>query len=573
MDPISSFLPERVDDLPLLYGVMETMHLAALCDALLPTHGNTQRHNALTNGQALCVWLLYLLSQGDHRKWHVEAWVAAHAELLSRLWGCPVPASDFTDDRLTTLLAYLAQPAHQAALDVALFRQTVQVYEVMATHLRLDATVLTGHHHGSPDGLMQYGHGRATSGGTTQCKLMAAATATGQYVTGQFHPGACADDPLYVPLLTRLDTWNLPPGLLLIGDCKMSALATRHHIAAHQHYYYMPVADGAIAHTEWTHWLEQAVAGVLESFTEFAPIWREEELLGYGYAFPRTHTVDGVTWTERVHLIRSLGLVEAERKHLDRRLAKARAALERLTPPPRPRVKAYPEEGALREAITTVLQRYQVEGLLTVQMARDAACPSQAAPAGCYRITTITLDEAAYRARGHRSGWRAYVTNAPGDRLSLAAGLLAYRQGAGQGIERMNKLLKDHATLGLDRLYVHTPSQIVGLAYFITLALRVLQYLESTVRRSLAAEHTTLPDYTPDGKASATPTANTLLERIAFRGVTLLEVWGPDGQRTRYLSELPEILLHLLHHLQLSPRLYTQLLEDPPAKHTDVHRE
>jgi transposase len=565
MDTLYSFLTHPVDDLPLLVGVLRAMQLERICDAILPTHGNTRRQNTLTNGQALCIWLLYLLSQGDHRKWHVEEWVAANTAVLSRLWGCPVAASDFTDDRLTTLLTYLAQTEYHAAVDRELFRQTVSVYELTTTHLRLDATLLTGYHHARPQGLMQYGHARGTDDGTTQGKLMAAATATGHYLTGQYHPGSCADDPLYAPLLARLYTWDLPAGLLVVGDCKMGALATRHNIASHQHYYYLPLADSMIPAADWTTWVDQAVAGRLEVFAEFAPLWRDEELLGYGYAFPRVLTVEGCQWTERVQVIRSLGLVDAERKDLDRRMAKARAALDKLTPPPRQRVKSYPDEGVLRHAITTLLHNDQVDGLFVVQTARDPACPTKAAPAGCYRISTVAVDEEAYREHVRRCGWRVYVTNAPQERLSLAAGVLMYRQGAGQGIERMNKLLKDHETLGLDRLYVHTASQIIGLAYFISLALRILTYLETTVRKSLAAEQATLPDYAPDGQASAIPTAKTMLARIGFRRVTLIEWCGPGGHTIWELSELPEILLQILHHMHLSPQLYYQLLEEPQS--------
>ena len=58
---------------------------------------------------------------------------------------------------------------------------------------------------------------------------------------------------------------------------------------------------------------------------------------------------------------------------------------------------------------------------------------------------------------------------------------------------------------------------------------------------------------------SARPTTKTILERICFRGVTLLEVQEP-GKIKRYLSELPAILVQVLRYLQLSPQIYEQLL-------------
>jgi transposase len=560
MDTTRSCITHTINDIPLLIGLLRALKLDRLLDDILPTHGNTLLNNELTNGEALCIWLVYLLSQGDHRKWLVEDWIAAYEPVLSRLWGHRVPASDFTDDRLTTLLGYLALARYQAAIDRELFGLTIAIYELTASHVRLDATAFTGYHQAQNEGIMQYGHVKGMKEGVTQCKLMAAATATGQYLTGQFHPGQCADDPLYRPLLDRLYTWDLPPGLLLVGDSKMGALATRQSIAAHQHYYYMPLADSAISATEWTTWVGQAVAGSLEAFEEFAPIWRGEQLLGYGYALSRVRTRDDVTWSERVQVIRSLGLVAAGRKILEKRLGKARKDLAKLTQPPRQRVKSYPDEAPLRLAITAILHKHDVEGLLVVGVAREETWCTKTAPQGCYRITTVQLEEEAYREALHWYGWRVYVTNAPRERLSLAAGFRMYRKGAGQGIERMNKLLKDHDTLGLDRLYVHNPTQIVGLAYFITLALRVMTYIESTIRQSLAVQQEALPDYAPGGKVSATPTAKTMLERVCFRQVTWTETLD-GGKRTRYVSVLPAILVQMLRHLNLSTDLYLQLLE------------
>ena len=152
--------------------------------------------------------------------------------------------------------------------------------------------------------------------------------------------------------------------------------------------------------------------------------------------------------------MRSLGLVKQDKKTLDRHLTKATQALIALTPPPKQRVKQFTEEEKLQQAITAILQQQEVEGLLLVQYEYDETYHQHQETAGRYVITTVQVDRAAYQARLDWCGWRVYVTNAPVEVLSLEAGMLLYRQGAGQGIERMNKLLKDHETLGLDRLYV-----------------------------------------------------------------------------------------------------------------------
>jgi transposase len=565
---MTAFLATRIDDIPLVVGVIRALQLDTLLDDHIPTHGNTLNQNALTNGEAICLWLTFLLTQGKHQKWKVEDWVADHAPLLHRLWGAPVPASDFTDDRLTTVASRLAVPETQQRIDQALSMMTLQIYDWGQEAIRLDGTDFHGYHH-IADGVMQYGFAKETVTGRAQCKLMAASTETGQYLTGQFHPGNVADDPLYLPVLQELFTWSTTPGLLFVGDSKMGALATRTGIAQHGHYYYMPLSNRGIAQRDWDVWMPAALAGTLPGF---APIWRDEELLGYGFAWTRTQQEEGgPAWTERVHLVRSLSQVAAEQKAVRRRLDKAVAALKVLTPSPKRGVTPFLEESRLQEAIQAVLTRHQVHGLLTVQYAaqpyqgRSRAAKASTAsasqePTVRYVITAVEPQPAALRELEHTFGWRIFVTNAPESRLSLAEGIRLYRRGAGQGIERMNRVLKDHETLGLDRLYVSRDDQIVGMAYLVTLALRVMMDIERKVRRGLAQEDTTLVGYSPNARMNRRPTTKTMLEQVCAAGVTWLTI-TEQGQTQEYLSEFPPVLVQMLRYLGLPPAIYTQLIE------------
>jgi hypothetical protein len=76
------------------------------------------------------------------------------------------------------------------------------------------------------------------------------------------------------------------------------------------------------------------------------------------------------------------------------------------------------------------------------------------------------------------------------------------------------------------------------------------------VCKSSARWHGFPPDYTPDGKPSDHPTAKTMLERIAKKGVTLMELIGQDGTRQFHLTKLPPILLKILEVTKLSPKIY-----------------
>ena len=179
-----------------------------------------------------------------------------------------------------TLARYLATLKYQAIIDHALAQYTVSIYVLSQEHIRIDATGFTGYHQVTDAGLMQFGYTKGGAKDQTQCKLMAASTATGQYLTGDMHPGHLADDPLFRPLLERLFTWYDTSGLLFVGDCKMGALATQALIVTHDHYYYHPLSSASIKDEEWATWIQQALE---EQLGNCLPIWREEILLGYGY--------------------------------------------------------------------------------------------------------------------------------------------------------------------------------------------------------------------------------------------------------------------------------------------------
>jgi hypothetical protein len=78
---------ERVDDIPLLIGLAQTLHLPEVLDRHLGHHGN---HQGLRNGWLATVWLASILSESDHRTSSVEEWTWQHRQTLERLLGQPI---------------------------------------------------------------------------------------------------------------------------------------------------------------------------------------------------------------------------------------------------------------------------------------------------------------------------------------------------------------------------------------------------------------------------------------------------------------------------------------------------
>ena len=129
---------EAVADLPVLWTTLQRLDLPAILDRHFPAppHWN----GPLTPGEVLAVWLLFVLSRGDHCLNHVQPWVAQHQGVLSALLGKPVLPVDLHDDRLADWLNRLGARDSFSALERELNQQTIRVYQLPTDLVRLDAT-------------------------------------------------------------------------------------------------------------------------------------------------------------------------------------------------------------------------------------------------------------------------------------------------------------------------------------------------------------------------------------------------------------------------------------------------
>jgi hypothetical protein len=91
-----------------------------------------------------------------------------------------------------------------------------------------------------------------------------------------------------------------------------------------------------------------------------------------GWIYVRTNEVAGqqVEWVERVQVIRSLSLA-MQQKQLESQLSNAEKALRSLTPEPGRGKRQYREGSLFQTAISEVLERYKVNGLLYVTWQRQ----------------------------------------------------------------------------------------------------------------------------------------------------------------------------------------------------------
>lgn len=566
---------ERIDDFPLLLATMQRLGLPAILDRHLLRHGLQE---GLSWGWIGTIWLAHILSQGDHRKLPVQAWVRQARETIVRITGLGgLTELDFTDDRLTLMLRRLSQPAVWAAIESELGRNILRVYDLTAERVRLDATTVSGYHAGAEESLFQFGHSKDDAT-MRQVKVMVAALdPLGLPLVTEVVAGNAADDPLYVPAVERVLQIIDGLGLLFVGDCKMGALATRAHIAHRQHQYLCPLALTGTTGQELPGWIAAATVGEHPLEAVYAEDERgERRLVAEGYVFERLVTApvtDGEhTWSERVLVVRSVHHRQVQQAGLEKRLQRATARLLALTPAPGRGKRQIQNEEALVCAADAILHAEAVDGLLTYAFVRHEQCQTKYLGRGRggpdrpqreivtvrYQITAVSRQADAIAAQEQTLGWRAYVTNAPATRLTLANAVLTYRDE--WLIERNFHRLKG-APLSLDPLFVKRDDQVVGLTNLLSIAVRLLTLVEFVVRRQLQQNQELLVGLIENNpkKGIANPTTERLLK--AFDDITLTIVHLP-GQLIRHVTPLSALQTRILELLGLSPGVYTQLAEN-----------
>src|SRR3954447_21376787 len=326
---------EGAADLPVLWATFQRLDLPATLDRHFPPPVHWK--GPLSPGEVLAIWLLFLVSQGDHCLNHVEPWVAQHQGVLSALLGKTVLPRHVHDDRLADWLTRLSRSAAFPALERDLNQQTIRVYQLPTDLVRLDATTANSYAEVlSERGLLQFGHSKDDPD-RPQFKIAAAVLdPLGLPLATAIVPGNTTDDPLYVPAIQAVRQSLGVGGRTYVGDCKMAALATRAFVAAGGDFYLCPLSESQLSRAE-RHAVLQAV---WEGTQALQPVWRPgpegqpDELVAEGFAVdvPLTATVDTqeVRWTERRWLVRSQGYAQAQAAALDRRLANAAAALRDL---------------------------------------------------------------------------------------------------------------------------------------------------------------------------------------------------------------------------------------------------
>jgi transposase len=545
---------ERVDDIPVLFASLQRLRVAEFLDRHFPTHHLWK--GELSFGEVVCVWLVFLTSQGDHRLYHLLPWVEEHMLTLQACLGKSLRPLDFHDDRLADVLDALAQPTAWQAFEADLNGHTVRVYDLAPSLFRIDTTTASSDAEVlSEHGLLQFGHSKDRDD-LPQLKIAAAALdPLGLPVSTVVVAGHSADDPLYVPAIQEVQRAFGTGGKTYVGDCKMAAVGTRAYVASTRDYYLCPLSEKQLSQEERLALLQPVWTGQ----QPLQPVYRppatpaqEPELVAEGFPVEVVVSaeVNGhrVQWTERRWLVRSVAFATGQQQRLEKRLQQAAEQLEQLNRRKQGQKRLGAEE--LQAAAQAIVQARRVEGLLDVRVEttirerrrrRYGDRPEQTVQEPEHRAEVARRDEAIAQAK-RAMGWQVYATN----HLAMTVTAVVWGDRGQYRIEDDWSRLKGRS-LSLTPMSLQDEGRMQGLVLLLSLAVRLLTLLEWQVRKQLQDGGQTLKGVYPGqpGRQARRPSAELLLK--VFQGISLsvVEVLGAVSIHLTPLTRLQERLLAL----------------------------
>lgn len=548
---------EDLGDLPLLGHLIKQSPLAACLDLHFPVHGNWRGPSV---GQLVIGWLMYIISECDHRLYTVEAWAQAHLNTLRQVLDCTeLESSAFQDDRLGKLLEHFANEEGYLKFVSDYNARLLKLYELEQCVVRVDSFNAPSYRQESETGLFHFGYHKSHQADLPHLKTMLATLdPLALPVATYSFAGNESDDRNYIAAIEQARQSLRPEGLLYVGDTKMGSLENRAYLAGSGNYYLCPLSHSFYPRAMLWQGIEQALADPDQMHTLYRPDAKsgKQQAIAQVYELPQRPCSDAQgekPWSERLVLVLSIPYAEAQEALLRERLQKAKTELfERFLPRKFRQSWTVAKEEKAQAYVQKVLQRYKLEGLLEVELVK----PDQATPTSPLGIRLSEQQEQIQRSI-RLAAWRLYVTNAPPEKLSPLQLLNCYREE--YLIEhQFHRLLTK--TTALLPIYLKDDRRIVALLRLLTLALQFVTLIQHTVRRALEEQKLQLSDLIPGNKNRKVdrPTTELMLRR--FKGVTAIWVQIPQQALVASLKNMAPIHYQILKLLQCPEDLYERFL-------------
>lgn len=555
---------ERVDDLPVLCQQILESGLPGVLDEYFPDHGHWQ---GSSGGIVACGWLLYILSEADHRLSFVEQWAEDRICVLRSVLGfSSLRSRDFNDDRLGNLLDRYADDERWDAFENSFNKRIVKAFNVAhfnkedSRRIRLDSMNINSFR--EPGELFKRGYSKQKRADMPQIKVMLATLdPIALPLAVEIVDGATADDETYLPLVNKLRDSVPKGGTLFVGDSKLGSCKNRAALVADGDYYLCPLNRKQCTASQLYEYLEKKPGQLQQIFDS------PEESRSMAYFYEINHPMQDesgdLRWDERRILVYSPVYGDKFNRSLYDRLQMAEEKLTHLVVAKkgRRRLKSMAD---LQARATVIVKKYEVEPFLDlrlgetieekhVQRHKDRSAETRQIKA--YTLQ-FTRNEAAIENELARLGWQIYASNIPPELLDTARLVECYRDE--YRIEQLFHYLANKVTHLLP-VYLKKEQRVKGLVRLLLLALKFSTLLQHRIRVALAENNEALTNLYPGNAQRRTqrPTATRILK--AFQNISVV-IMQKDRGGSSQMTDLTAVQNKILNLIG-QPLLYQRLTE------------
>lgn len=533
---------ERVGDLALLSSLIDRTGLVGRIDAHFPAHHLWEGPSL---GKILKGFLLYILSENDHRLYEVESWASSHIESLRWLLSEPdLQTQHFSDDHLGIMLDNFSKsPVKWSGFQRDHNEHLIRLYDLGADEskqiqhtARIDSTTVQSYRAIDED--FQIGH-NAQGSDLPQLKAMLLAIDKANLAMAmEIVAGNQGDDNLYCSCLELAWHLGLPQKhVLIVGDGKLANQENTSYIAKSGNYYLSPLVQRQYTPKQLLaacKWIEQhsespkEVIRLAAGAKEAQPIALAIELPGRSIVF------EDYQHQQRLIAVCVLSKKNKRLTQLESQITQARQAVQERLIRKRGRRTLKQEQEAL-EAINKILATYNVDHLFKIHiqppLEKDASCRVE-----------LQIDQQVYQDEKLIAGWRVFGSNAPKEELPPEQAVLCYWEE--YRIEQQFHLLLNKCT-ALSPIFLSKQNRIKALMQIMMMALQYSNLWQYSLRQQLAKEQEPyLLNVIPGNPGRKVDNPTTALVLRTFKDITLIIVTMPH-----HVNVLIQGFEH--HHLRL----------------------
>ena len=517
---------EHLDDLPVLGALFDSTNLSKLLEAYFPDHGHWK---GISGGQLTLGWLLYILSEGDHRLSHVEDWASARLLSLSSILQEPaLRALDFCDDRLGRLLDRFSNDDSWESFELAFNQDFLEVYSLKSVEgfevVRTDSfNVPEFREEGE---LFRHGYSKQRRSDQPFCKVMLSMNDCSMTpIAVDIIQGSGPDSNHYCSVIERVQSTLKSKGNLYVGDAQLGSLSNRYRIHSSGDYYLCPLGKKQCGLDKLYSYLDD----LSSDYTELASIFTTDDSHRKSAYFGEVIVTEkdaqtGQSWPERRILVYSPdyanGLIQSFNNRLDEAEEKIKSLVISKAGRRNPKTLA-----ALYERIGHIIKKYKVEDCFEIDCSekKEKYRVQKYKGRKAEERQTVTLylnlkrDQHKIALKKRRLGWQLYASNAPIDRITTTQLVTIYRDQ--YRIEHLFDYMINRHT-GLLPVYLQKESRVKGLVRLLSLGMKFSMLLQYQVREELKKSNQRLKGIYPGNKGRSTNMPTTTLLLSVFRGIS-----------------------------------------------------